>query len=93
LPEYRSAQFCIENRDKARDVEQEKDALQIDTIGKFYTLKNNPTVLYLILNYIGLKGITADTPDVTVNQRFKQFTETREMGIPIKKLFRSSRNV
>jgi len=87
LPEYRSAQFCIENRDKARDVEQEKDALQIDTIGKFYTLKNNPTVLYLILNYIGLKGITADTPDVTVNQRFKQFTENKRDGYSNQKNF------
>lgn len=87
LPEYRSAQFCIENRDKARDVEQEKDALQIDTIGKFYTLKSNLTVLHLILNYIGLKGITTDTPEVTVNQRFKQFTENKKDGYSNQKNF------
>lgn len=87
LPEYKSAQFCIENRDKARDVEQERDAMQIDTIGKFYKLKDNPQTLHLILNYIGLKGITEDTPDTTLNQRFKQFTENKRDGYSNQKNF------
>lgn len=87
LPQYNSAQFCIENRDKARDIEQEKDALQVDTIGKFYTLKSNPQVLHLILNYIGLKGVTKDTPDTTVNQLFKHFTENKRDGYSNQKNF------
>lgn len=54
-PNYREAQFCVENKEEAKTIQQENDTLEINAMGSFYSLlKGEKDVLALVMNYVGI---------------------------------------
>lgn len=55
-PDFRLAQFTVEDKEKVISLEQEKDLLNTEAIGKFYNLLNGDVgQLRNVLNYVGIK--------------------------------------
>lgn len=66
-PDFRLAQFVVEDKEKVISLEQEKDLLNTETIGKFYALLNGDVEqLRNVLNYIGIKIPVGSTVDKAV---------------------------
>ncbi len=55
-PDFRAAQFIVEDKEKAISLEQEKDLLNTEAIGLFYGLLNGDvSTMRNVLNYVGIK--------------------------------------
>ena len=89
LPDYRQAQFCIENRDAVKTMQQEKEDLELRTKGEFYKLLEDPTKLKFVLNYVGLKGLdtTEEVNKGVVTGQFNRFVDNKQNGYENKKTF------
>jgi len=85
-PQFRDAQFCVENRDKVVSSKVEDEMLEIDVIGSFHSLLHQPKVLKPILNYIGLKGVDVENKQMATTM-FLRFIRDKEQSHQNKKLF------
>ena len=87
-PFYKSAQFCVEDKEEAVSVRQKEDNLDIKAAGLFHSLSNDPKKLQLALNYIGLRGLDSKNfkPEVAVSA-FKIFMDHKDDGYANKEMF------
>lgn len=87
-PVYRTAQFCIENKEQVVSIKQENDLLDVQASGLFYTyMSSKPSTLQLILNYIGLKLPAGEVREETIASVFKLYCNHKTDGYNNKKTF------
>lgn len=87
-PDFRRAQFCIENKEKVRNLQQENDFLDVEATGAFYGLLDKPKELKLILNYVGVKTSGGNKLDKQLEtSKFKRFADHKKDGYTNKKMF------
>lgn len=87
-PYFRKAQFCIEDNNKARTLEQENNYYELEAMGVFYNLLNIPKKLKLVLNYVGVKtSKNVDLDKKLVTSQFNRFINHKEHGYQNKKDF------
>src|SRR5699024_9106221 len=85
-PNYTSAQFCIENKEKVKSEQQEKDMSEIKTMGVFYGMLKNPKKLSLVLNYVGVKP-PSNFDESLVTSQFKRWVENKNDKYQNRELF------
>lgn len=93
-PDYRNAQFCIEDKEETQSVRQKEDNMEIEANGLFYKLKEKPQYLELVLNYAGLRvpKVGGNIDLQLVPSLFKNFIDHKENGFDNKKIFIEAAN-
>ncbi len=87
-PYFRKAQFCIEDKNKARTLQQENDFYELEAMGTFYNLLDSPKKLKLVLNYVGIKtSKNAKIDKKLITSQFNRHIEHKEHGYQNKKEF------
>lgn len=85
-PDYMTAQFAVENKEKVRTAKQRDDMLDVKTLGAFANLLGSEKKLNLILNYVGVKTSSTFNESLITSQ-FKLWIEHREHSHQNKNLF------
>jgi len=85
-PQYRTAQFCIENKEEVRNSKVEDEVTEMEVIGKFYSLLEQEKTLNPILRYIGLKNIDVANREFAITM-FKRFIDNKQQSYQNRKLF------
>lgn len=85
-PIFNTAQFCIEDKDKVRDDKVEKDTLELEANGQFFSLLQNPRDLKYILNYVGVKNVDVENKSVAIPM-FKRWIENKGQSYQNQKMF------
>lgn len=76
-PEFRHSQYCIEDKELAMNVENEKALRLTKAYGLYWGLKtSNKTGLIAILNYLNI-SVTEDTAEGSLDLMFKRFLEDK----------------
>lgn len=93
-PDYRNAQFCIEDKEQTQTVKQKEDNMEIEANGLFFKLKEKPQYLELALNYAGLRVPKASGKiDLQLAPSlFKNFIDHKDNGFDNKKIFIDAAN-
>lgn len=91
-PNYRYAQFSIENKEQAKTVQQENDSLDIQAAGMFYSLLNGDTeLLSLVMNYVGIPIPGGKEMDKQLaSSAFKMYVDDKKNAYQNKKNFISA---
>lgn len=88
-PFYKSAQFCVEDKEEALSVKHKEDLLDIKATGLFHTLATKePKKLQLALNYVGVRGIDSKNfKEEVAASAFKIFIDHKDDGYANKNMF------
>lgn len=85
-PQFRKAQFCVENKEEVKSSKVENDMLDMEVNGRFYSLLEQPKTLQPILTYIGVKNIDVKNKEMAITL-FKRFVEDKGQAYQNKKMF------
>ena len=85
-PQFKRAQFCVENKEAVQSKQVEEEMMEIEMMGKFYNYLDKPQTLQQILNYIGLKNVDVKNKQLTTSV-FKRFVDNKDQKHQNRKLF------
>ena len=85
-PQFRRAQFCVENKEAVMDAKVESEMMEMEMMGKFYNFLDKPKSLQEILNFIGVKNVDVENRQLTTTV-FKRFVDNKEQKYQNRKLF------